>query len=153
MSLSAEILRLGMRWFVTRGLAPDPQIELLRRQMQTVLRFVPGPPRGTLETEPDVGAIKAVRVATPQSLQDRHVLYLHGGGYVMGAPAHYRDFLWRIARVSSARVLCPSYRLAPEHPFPAALDVLPWRCCCACAMRVCRCRPPLSRYRHGPISH
>jgi epsilon-lactone hydrolase len=122
MSLSAEILRLGMRWFVTRGLAPDPQIELLRRQMQTVLRFVPGPPRGTLETELDVGVIKVVRVATPQSLQDRHVLYLHGGGYVMGAPAHYRDFLWRIARVSSARVLCPSYRLAPEHPFPAALD-------------------------------
>ena len=48
----------------------------------------------------------------------RHILYLHGGGFVAGSPALYRDFTWRIANVTRARVLCIAYRLAPEHPFP-----------------------------------
>ena len=49
-------------------------------------------------------------------------MYLHGGGYVLGSPDYYRDFLWRISHAASASVVCPYYRLAPEHPFPAALD-------------------------------
>jgi epsilon-lactone hydrolase len=122
MSLSAEILRLGLRVFVTRGLTPDPQIDVLRQRMEAIRWLIPGPPRGTQAIRLDAGGVKAVRVVTRQSLEERHILYLHGGGYVMGSPAHYRDFIWRIARVTSARVLCPYYRLAPEHPFPAALD-------------------------------
>ena len=58
----------------------------------------------------------------PDAVGDRHVLYLHGGGYVAGSPALYRDFIWRIAAAARAHVLCIDYRLAPEHPFPAALD-------------------------------
>jgi epsilon-lactone hydrolase len=50
------------------------------------------------------------------------VLYLHGGGYVSGSPALYRNFTWRIATAARARVLALDYRLAPEHPFPAALE-------------------------------
>ena len=50
------------------------------------------------------------------------MLYLHGGSYLYGSPENYRDFLWRIANVTAAHVLCIDYRLAPEHPFPAALD-------------------------------
>jgi epsilon-lactone hydrolase len=122
MSLSAHILRLGLRFFVKRRLTPAPPIEELRKQMETMLRFVPSPPRGTQSSRVDAGGIKALRVATSQALDGRRVLYLHGGGYVMGSPDHYGDFLWRIARVTSARVVCPYYRLAPEHPFPAALD-------------------------------
>jgi epsilon-lactone hydrolase len=122
MSLSAHILRLGLRFFVKRRLTPAPPIEELRKQMETMLHFVPSPPRGTQSSRVDAGGIKALRVATSQALDGRRVLYLHGGGYVMGSPDHYGDFLWRIARVTSARVVCPYYRLAPEHPFPAALD-------------------------------
>jgi acetyl esterase/lipase len=90
--------------------------------MEALLHFVPAPPRGTRSVSVDADGIKAMRVATPQSIDGRHVLYLHGGGYVTGSPDHYRDFLWRIARVMSAHVMCPYYRLAPEHPFPAALN-------------------------------
>ena len=50
------------------------------------------------------------------------MLYLHGGGYRLGSPAAYRHFTWRIADAVRARVLIIDYRLAPEHPFPAALD-------------------------------
>jgi len=50
------------------------------------------------------------------------VLYLHGGGCVMGSPANSRDLLARISRVAGVSALALDYRLAPEHPFPAAVE-------------------------------
>jgi acetyl esterase/lipase len=70
----------------------------------------------------DAGGVRGELVATAASRLDRHVLFLHGGGYVTGSPALYRHFTWRIATAARARVLAIDYRLAPEHPFPAALD-------------------------------
>jgi acetyl esterase/lipase len=50
------------------------------------------------------------------------ILYLHGGGYIMGSPDSHRALAARIAAASHARALLLDYRLAPEHPFPAALE-------------------------------
>jgi len=50
------------------------------------------------------------------------VLYLHGGGYVIGSPRSHRHLAAAVARAGAARALLLDYRLAPEHPFPAALD-------------------------------
>lgn len=50
------------------------------------------------------------------------VLYLHGGGYAVGSPATHRSLAARLAHQTGATVYVPDYRLAPEHPFPAALD-------------------------------
>jgi monoterpene epsilon-lactone hydrolase len=50
------------------------------------------------------------------------VLYLHGGGYVISSPHSRRKTAGHIAHASGARVLVPRYRLAPEHPFPAAVE-------------------------------
>jgi acetyl esterase/lipase len=50
------------------------------------------------------------------------VVYLHGGGFVMGSPASYRNRAMRLSYRCGAEVFVPDYRLAPEHPFPAALD-------------------------------
>ena len=58
----------------------------------------------------------------PASRPDRHVLYLHGGAYISGAPVNYRHFTWRVADAVGASVWMLVYRLAPEHPFPAALE-------------------------------
>lgn len=58
----------------------------------------------------------------PGARADAVVLYLHGGGYVIGSPRSHRHLAAAIARTSAARALLPDYRLAPEHPFPAALD-------------------------------
>jgi acetyl esterase/lipase len=49
-------------------------------------------------------------------------MFLHGGGFILGWPTLYRHFTWRIASAARACVLSVDYRLAPEHPFPAALD-------------------------------
>lgn len=48
------------------------------------------------------------------------LLYLHGGGYVAGSAARYRSWTAGLARRTGLHVLVPDYRLAPEHPFPAA---------------------------------
>jgi epsilon-lactone hydrolase len=121
MSVSAKLVRLGLR-LSKRRQAPDPDIAVLRRRMAALEYITPGPPRGTQVTSVNADGVKAVRIATGRSRSDHHMLYLHGGGYVFGSPSQYRDFTWRIATVASAQVLCLSYRLAPEHPFPAALD-------------------------------
>ena len=53
---------------------------------------------------------------------DAAVLYLHGGGYVIGSPRSHRHLAAAIARAAGTPALLVDYRLAPEHPFPAALE-------------------------------
>jgi len=60
--------------------------------------------------------------AAPVDDEQRVVLYLHGGGFMTHLPSAYRVFARRLSGALNARVLLPDYRLAPEHPFPAATD-------------------------------
>ena len=53
---------------------------------------------------------------------ERTILYLHGGGYVIGSPATHRGLAERLSKAAAARVLVIDYRLAPENPFPAAVE-------------------------------
>ncbi len=121
MSLRAELLRLGIRTFLKRR-GRHIDIEAWRRDMRAMERLVPRPPAHGEPVEVSAGRLTFHRVTTPASRPGRHVLYLHGGGYVSGAPAHYRHFTWRIANAVGACVWILEYRLAPEHPFPAALE-------------------------------
>lgn len=52
----------------------------------------------------------------------RTVLYLHGGGYVFGSPKSHRAFTYALAKEARAEIFSLDYRMAPEHPFPAAVD-------------------------------
>jgi acetyl esterase/lipase len=121
MSLRAELLRAGLRIFLKRRTG-NLDLATWRRQMRATERLVPRPPARSQSTEIKVGALTMQRVVTPKSQPERAVLYLHGGGYVSGGPGHYRHFVWRIADALSATVWVVAYRLAPEHPFPAALE-------------------------------
>ncbi|HZU75302.1 MAG TPA: alpha/beta hydrolase fold domain-containing protein [Dehalococcoidia bacterium] len=69
----------------------------------------------------EIGGVPAEWVSVPNSV-DRAVLHFHGGGYCLGSPESHRQLGARLARAAAARVLLPDYRLAPEHPFPAAVD-------------------------------
>lgn len=80
------------------------------------------PPEDAVIEEITVGEANADWVSVPESLDDRAVLYLHGGGYVIGSNVGYREFAARFARATKAKVLVLNYRLAPEHPYPAAVD-------------------------------
>ena len=121
MSLRAELARLGLRVFLKRR-NRQLDVEAWRARMRAMAPLVPRPPRRSRSTEMKTGAIRVQRVATDKSRADRHVLYLHGGAYMAGSPAHYRHFSWRIADALHATVWMLHYRLAPEHPYPAAID-------------------------------
>jgi len=60
--------------------------------------------------------------ATPKADANRVILYLHGGGYVIGSIASHRHLAAELGRASGARTVAVDYRLAPEHAFPAAVD-------------------------------
>lgn len=121
MSLRGEFVRLGLRAFMKRR-GGEFDVAALRRSMRGMEKWVPRPPRNTETSVVEAGRVRLHRIATPASRPERHVLYLHGGAYISGAPAHYRHFTWRIANEAKAHVWALEYRLAPEHPFPAALD-------------------------------
>lgn len=121
MSLRAELLRLGLRLFLKRR-RRGFEIEAWRAGMHRTAPLVPRPRHGTDITVVQAREVRMHRTTTAASQPERNVLYLHGGGYVSGGPSFYRHFTWRIADVAKARVWALEYRLAPEHPFPAALE-------------------------------
>lgn len=66
--------------------------------------------------------VKAEWTATPQDARDAALLYLHGGGYVIGSLDSHRHLAAEAGRAAGIAALALDYRLAPEHPFPAAVD-------------------------------
>ena len=68
------------------------------------------------------GDVAGEWVAAPGVADDRVLLFLHGGGYIMGSMATHRALISRLSRAAGVRALGLEYRLAPENPFPAALE-------------------------------
>ncbi len=76
---------------------------------------------GTMVEDVSVGGLPALWI-TPARDVGGLILYLHGGAYRIGSPACYRGFGSYLAEAAAAPVVVVDYRLAPEHPFPAAVD-------------------------------
>jgi epsilon-lactone hydrolase len=77
----------------------------------------------------DAGGVPAEWSSVPGSNPSRVILFFHGGGYCSGSIRSHRRMVSEAGRAAAARTLAVGYRLAPEHPFPAALDdaVSAWR--------------------------
>jgi hypothetical protein len=69
-----------------------------------------------------VNGVKAEWSRTPRADRGSALLYLHGGGYVLGSLDSHRHVAVEIGRVAGMRTLAIDYRMAPEHPFPAAVE-------------------------------
>jgi monoterpene epsilon-lactone hydrolase len=122
MSLRAELVRVWLRWAMKRSNHPNVTIAERRRRMAAFERRVPRPPGWIDMSGRPLGDGPALRVRSLASHPRRQILFLHGGAYVTGSPALYRHILWRFAVAADAQVAAIDYRLAPEHPFPAALE-------------------------------
>jgi epsilon-lactone hydrolase len=104
-----------------RAVPRDPTAEVgrMRGAMEKVSERV----ARDVKCEPvSAGGVPAEWIVPPGAAEDRVILYLHGGGYVMGSINTHRAMVARIARASQAKALAIDYRMAPEHPFPAAVD-------------------------------
>lgn len=96
-------------------------IALRRRQMERLMGLLPIP-RGTTYEEGRAAGVPVSWVRCGDAGPDRTVLYFHGGGYIAGSVHTHRVVAAHVSRASSAPVLLAGYRLAPEHPFPAAVE-------------------------------
>src|SRR5579859_1023168 len=72
--------------------------------------------------EVDAGGVPAHWLTAPGADPGRVLVFLHGGGFEFGSLRSDGELAARLGRASGMRVLFPEYRLAPEHPFPAAID-------------------------------
>ena len=92
-----------------------------RAQYERAEKVFPTPPDVKIERV-SAPAAPAEWLRPPSAVAGRVVLYLHGGGYVIGSPRSHRHLAAAIAGAGGASALLLDYRLAPEHPFPAAVD-------------------------------
>ncbi|WP_433383177.1 alpha/beta hydrolase fold domain-containing protein [Actinoplanes sp. CA-142083] len=82
-------------------------------------RFAPPPEVAVTPTV--AGGVPALRLTPPQA-SDTTILFLHGGGHVAGSAFGYRHLAGAVAAAAGMQTLVIDYRLAPEHPYPSALQ-------------------------------
>jgi epsilon-lactone hydrolase len=97
---------------------PTPP-DLVERRSSVAASASPAPAAGITVHEMVHGGV-CCRVCEPKT-PNQTLLYLHGGGYRLGAAERSAPFATRLARAARARVVVADYRLAPEHPFPAGI--------------------------------
>lgn len=107
--------------FRTAQLSGERSVDEIRAGWESLAARFPPADDLTYSTEIADGVL-VEWVEAPGADPARVVVYLHGGGYVMGSVPSYRAFAGRISRAAAAKVLLVDYRLAPEHRFPAAVD-------------------------------
>lgn len=119
--MASEALKMIVEMLRSQRTLDNPSVEQMRAGLEAMTQMAPLPP--DVQCEPvDVAGVPGEWVTVPESTTDRSILYLHGGGYVIGSIRTHRDLAQRIARASRGRVLLVDYRLAPEHPHPAAVE-------------------------------
>jgi epsilon-lactone hydrolase len=79
-------------------------------------------PSNIAYTQVQIADLRAAWANVIGTTSEQVILYWHGGAYVMGSMLSYRPQQARVARFTGARILLVDYRLAPEHPFPAAIE-------------------------------
>lgn len=95
-------------------------IPTLRRRVERMAP--PVVPWAGVRVEPIAAGVRGEWVVPKRAAADGALLYLHGGAWVMGSPRSHRALVADLARRAGVRALSIDYRLAPEHPYPAALD-------------------------------
>lgn len=122
-SVASRVLAAASRLLVKRPLDAERfDLRRARRAMEARRTLPAALPRG-LRVEPWCAAGLAGEWCVPRrAAEGRAVLFLHGGGYFGGSVRGHRPLAAWLAHEAGLRLLSLEYRLAPEHPFPAALD-------------------------------
>jgi acetyl esterase/lipase len=114
-------MRLGARLLGRRCLDPALPWAVQRTRLDQLTK-TSLLPRGTAITEQEIAGLRAEVVSAPGCDAQRTVIHFHGGGYCVGSAFVPRSWAAHLTAQAGCRVVLPEYRLAPEHPYPAALD-------------------------------
>ena len=117
-SWQAHALSFFLRWRFKRQLAAAQDVTQVRQVMN---QMPPGQPRGVQCSAWAGAGVEGERVVQLNTIATAPLLYLHGGGFVAGSFMTHRAITVAFAR-RGFEVFVPNYRLAPEHPVPAAVD-------------------------------
>jgi len=115
------VMRLGARELGRRCLNPALPWPVQRTRLDQLTR-TSLLPRGTTITEQVIGGLRAEVITAREADQRTTVVHFHGGGYCVGSAFTPRSWAAHLSAATGAKVVLPEYRLAPEHPHPAALD-------------------------------
>ncbi len=119
--MSQQQLDSLIQMMKAQPIAQAPTLEQQRAGFEQMAGMFPVD--ADIKREPvTANGVKSEWVTAPGADPGRAILYLHGGGYVIGSINTHRSLAARLSRAAKARVLVIDYRLAPEHPHPAAVD-------------------------------
>ncbi|MGY2082564.1 alpha/beta hydrolase [Blastococcus sp. SYSU DS0539] len=119
--LPAAVMRAGVRALVRPVLSPRVPVAIQRRWLDAVT--APTPPAPGVEVRTGQLGGRSTEVLVPGAARSTGaILYVHGGGFVIGSMTTHRALATHLAAASGATVHLLDYRLAPENPHPAALD-------------------------------
>jgi epsilon-lactone hydrolase len=121
-SIGDEARAVFLRRFLRRVHAMP--VEVRRRTMDSVPVLLPGAMLRTRRRRDSLAGVPVTWITPRVGAEPRLIVYAHGGGFTFGSSRMIRDLLARLALAGRARVLSVDYRLAPEHPWPAALEDL-----------------------------
>lgn len=121
LDLPRTVVRYGIVPVQRPGLGGRLAVRWQRRYLDRVAAGLPLPP-GTVVRPVTLAGTPAERVTVGATERARAVLYLHGGAYLVGSPASHRSLAAFLAAAAGAVVFTLEYPLAPEHPYPAALE-------------------------------
>jgi epsilon-lactone hydrolase len=117
----AMVMRAGARQIGRRVLDPGLPWDVQRRRLERLSGSSPLP-SGTTVADQVLNGVRAKVVTAATVRPGRTVVHFHGGGYCVGSPGLARAWAAHLSARAGCRVVLPDYRLAPEHPHPAALD-------------------------------
>jgi acetyl esterase/lipase len=115
------VMRVGVRQLGRRCLDPALPWPVQRTRLDQLTR-TSLLPRGTTVTQQVIAGLPAEVVSAPGADARRTVVHFHGGGYCVGSARVPRSWAAHLSAQAGCRVVLPEYRLAPEHPYPAALE-------------------------------
>jgi epsilon-lactone hydrolase len=119
--LPPAVMRLGVRQLGRRCLDPALPWPVQRTRLDQLTR-ISLRPRGSTVAEQTIAGVRAEVVSSRVSGSQRTVIHFHGGGYCLGSAREARSWAAQLSAQTGCRVVLPEYRLAPEHPYPAALE-------------------------------
>ncbi len=122
MTIRKWLINVGSRLVAKRHLARVQEIPDARRSFHRMARLGFHTPPLSLFLEDTLADRPALWVSSGVKSREKVIYYIHGGGYIVGSPETHRNMLAALSRLCGIQACLIDYRLAPEHPFPAAVD-------------------------------